>query len=93
LSQAGTFLAWVLFIIALRTPNTTLTNVDAPILGIFILTIPLLVLFIARALDGITGSNVSGANAYLADVTTDKRQKKKLWKDGSIRKFRVQFVC
>lgn len=75
LSQAGTFLAWVLFIIALRIPNTTLAHVDSSILGIFILTIPLLVLFFARALDGITGGNVSVANAYLADVTTDKDRK------------------
>ncbi len=75
LSQAGTFLAWVLFIIALRIPNTTFAHVDSSILGIFILTIPLLVIFIARALDGITGGNVSVANAYLADVSTDRDRK------------------
>ena len=75
LSQAGTFLAWILFVIALRIPNTTVGNVDSSTLGSFILTIPLLVLFIARALDGITGGNVSVANAYLADVTTEKYRK------------------
>ncbi|NIR46944.1 MFS transporter, partial [candidate division KSB1 bacterium] len=75
LSQAGTFLAWVLFIIALRIPNTTLAHVNSSILGIFIVTIPLLVLFVARALDGITGGNVSVANAYLADVTTEEDRK------------------
>jgi len=75
LSQVGTFFAWVLFIIALRIPNTSLIHVDSPILGIFILTLPLLILFIARALDGITGGNISVANAYLADVTTDEDRK------------------
>jgi len=71
LSQIGTFVAWILFILALVIPNTSLINIDSSIFGIFILTIPLLILFIARALDGITGGNVSVANAYLADVTTD----------------------
>ncbi len=68
-------MAWVLFIIALRIPNTTLAHVNSSILGIFIVTIPLLVLFVARALDGITGGNVSVANAYLADVTTEEDRK------------------
>ncbi len=75
LSQAGTFLAWILFIIALRIPSTALAQVDSSILGVFILTIPLLILFVARALDGLTGGNVSVANAYLADVTTEKYRK------------------
>ena len=75
LSQTGTFLAWVLFVIALVIPNTTFLNVDSSIWGFSALTVPLLVLFFARALDGITGGNVSVANAYLADVTTEKDRK------------------
>lgn len=75
LSQAGTFLAWMLFVIALIIPQTTLTQIDSPYLGSFVLTVPLAVLFGARALDGITGGNVSVANAYLADVSTDKNRK------------------
>jgi len=75
LSQAGTFLAWVLFVIALVIPKTTLTHVDTGFTGTFLLTIPLLVLFGARALDGITGGNVSVANAYLADVSTEHNRK------------------
>jgi MFS family permease len=75
LSQAGTFLAWVLFIIALLIPNTILAEVNSTIFGAFILTIPLLVLFSARALDGITGGNVSVANAYLADISTNDNRK------------------
>ncbi|MDX1672564.1 MAG: MFS transporter, partial [Balneolaceae bacterium] len=68
-------LAWVLFVIALAIPQTALTDIDSPYLGSFILTIPLAVLFGARALDGITGGNVSVANAYLADVSTEKNRK------------------
>ena len=49
----------------------TLAEVDTSITGPFTLTLPLLVLFVARALDGVTGGNVSVANAYLADVTTE----------------------
>jgi MFS family permease len=75
LSQAGTFLAWVLFIFALLLPVTALVNVDSSISGVFALTLPLVVLFLARAMDGITGGNVSVANAYLADVTSDKDRK------------------
>ena len=39
--------------------------------GAFTVTIPLVVLFLARALDGITGGNLSVANAYLADITAE----------------------
>jgi len=74
-SQGGTFLAWILFIIALRIPNKTLAFIDSSLVGVFLITIPLLVLFFARALDGLTGGNVSVANAYLADVTTEKNRK------------------
>lgn len=46
-------------------------DVDSSVLGTFTITIPLAVLFLARALDGVTGGNVSVANAYLADITDD----------------------
>ncbi|MDN7024725.1 MFS transporter [Methanoculleus sp. FWC-SCC1] len=71
LSQAGTFISWCIFLAALFLPVTVLAAVDSGILGAFTLTLPLLVLFIARALDGITGGNVSVANAYLADITEE----------------------
>jgi len=80
LSQAGTFLAWVLFVVALTIPETTLARIDSALLGIFALTVPLLFLFAARALDGITGGNVSVANAYLADVTSDRDRKRNFGK-------------
>jgi DHA1 family tetracycline resistance protein-like MFS transporter len=71
LSQLGTFIAWGLFLIALLVPIVPLLKVDTLALGRFTLTIPLLLLLVARALDGLTGGNVSVANAYVADVTTD----------------------
>ncbi len=75
LSQAGTFVAWVVFMIALLIPRSIIAEVDSPILGVFMLSTPLLILFFARALDGITGGNVSVANAYLADITADADKK------------------
>jgi len=75
LSQAGTLLAWIVFLVALIVPRTALIDVDQSVFGSFTLTIPLLILFMARALDGITGGNVSVANAYLSDVSTDENRK------------------
>ncbi len=71
LSQIGTLVSWGIFIIALWLPVTSMTAINNSVLGEFTLTIPLLVLFLARALDGLTGGNVSVANAYLADVTDE----------------------
>ena len=72
LSQFGTLLSWVLFLVALGLPVTPLLDVSAPGIGAFTLTVPLLLLFAARALDGLTGGNVSVANAYVADVTAEQ---------------------
>ena len=44
------------------------------------LSIPLFILFLARALDGITGGNVSVANAYLADISSDNDRKQNFGK-------------
>jgi len=69
LSQVGTFASWAVFAIALFLPMTTLVSVTSETLGEFTVTVPLLVLFAARALDGLTGGNISVANAYVADVS------------------------
>ena len=79
LSQAGTFLAWILFIVALLIPETEIFNMNSSS-GNILLTMPLLLLFLARALDGITGGNVSVANAYLADVTSEDDRKQNFGK-------------
>jgi MFS family permease len=72
LSQLGTLFSWIIFLIALFLPVVSLFKIDSKILGAFTVTLPLIVLFFARALDGLTGGNVSVANAYLADITTEQ---------------------
>jgi MFS family permease len=74
LSHLGTLASWGIFLVALAVPARPLLGVDSPVLGAFTLTIPLAVLFLARALDGITGGNVSVANAYLADITPESER-------------------
>ncbi len=74
LSQAGTLVSWFIFIAALYLPVTSLFEVNSTVLGQFSLTIPLLILFLARAIDGITGGNVSVANAYLSDISTEENR-------------------
>lgn len=76
ISQGGTLLAWLIFLTALSIPMISLVEVDHGFAGTFTLTIPLLLLFVARSLDGLTGGNIAVANAYLADVSTEKDRKK-----------------
>lgn len=76
LSQIGTTISWLLFIFAIIIPIIPIFTINTSNLGPIFITIPLLILFIARALDGITGGNVSVANAYIADITKDKDRKK-----------------
>ncbi|MDA4848373.1 MFS transporter [Hoeflea poritis] len=73
-SQLGTLISWVIFLAAFLLPADALLSVDSALLGQFTLTLPLLVLFVARAADGLTGGNVSVANAYLADITDDSHR-------------------
>ncbi|HYF99500.1 MAG TPA: MFS transporter [Candidatus Saccharimonadales bacterium] len=72
ISNGGTFIGWVIFFIALFVPVWNIYGINSPILGTFIITLPIIILFISRALDGLTGGNISVANAYLADISTDK---------------------
>ena len=74
LSQTGTLASWVVFVTAFFVPVRPLLRVESDILGTFTLTLPLVVLFVARAADGITGGNISVANAYLADVTEESQR-------------------
>jgi len=74
LSQAGTMLSWGILLTAFFLPVTVISDIDSRLLGEFTLTIPLVVMFVARAADGITGGNVSVANAYLADITDESRR-------------------
>ena len=72
LSQIGTLVSWIVFATALFLPATPLVSVDSPTWGAFTLTVPLAVIFGARALDGLTGGNISVANAYLADISSER---------------------
>ena len=76
LSQAGTVAGWLIFLIAALIPISVLFSVNNSVLGAFAVTIPLLLVFAARAIDGLTGGNISVANAYLADITDEKSRNK-----------------
>jgi MFS family permease len=65
----GTVMAWMIVLAAFYIPAKALLNVDSHLLGKFSLTLPLILLFVSRALDGLTGGNASVANAYVADIT------------------------
>jgi MFS family permease len=69
LSEAGTLVGWGLFILGTLLPVTVLYRSTGGSLGDFALTVPFVVLFLARAVDGLTGGNMSVANAWVADVT------------------------
>jgi len=82
LSQVGTLVSWIIFGAALFLPVTELVSVRSELLGDFVLTLPLLVILVARALDGLTGGNISVANAYVADVSTDETRNRNFGRMG-----------
>ncbi|MEM9070850.1 MAG: MFS transporter [Myxococcota bacterium] len=77
LSQAGTCFSWILFGIALFLPE----NIKVEI-GARALSLPLLIILIARAFDGLTGGNISVANAYVADISNDENRSKNFGRMG-----------
>lgn len=80
ISQTGTALAWVLFLVAFTLPQTVIwqSAEDAALR----LTLPVLALMLARALDGLTGGNVSVANALVADLSTEQTRRKQFARMG-----------
>ncbi len=76
ITQLGSFLAWSLFIIAFFLPKSVLFEYRSSYLGELAITLPLVFLFLARTLDGYTGGNISVANAYLSDISTDENRSK-----------------
>ena len=80
LSHGGTLAGWMIFFIALFLPVNNLFNIDAAIIGTFVITLPLAALFLARAIDGLTGGNVSVASAYVADISSDENRSKNFGK-------------
>ena len=79
-SNGGTLVGWLIFLFAFFLPVANLFSISSAVIGTFAITLPLVVLFFARSLDGITGGNISVANAYLADVSTDKNRSKNFGK-------------
>lgn len=60
ISQAGTVVGWFIFMLAYFVPQT---------IGIGPFMLPVIIIMIARAVDGITGGNNSVANAWIIDKT------------------------
>ncbi|MEM6724193.1 MAG: MFS transporter [Bacteroidota bacterium] len=75
ISQAGTLLSWLVFLMAFLVPVQTIFSISTAAYGLISITIPLFILMGARALDGLTGGNISVANAYLSDISTDEDRK------------------
>ena len=71
LSYAGTLMSWLVFGAALCLPVTELVSLETSVAGSVTLTLPILVFIMARVLIGLTGSNISVANAYVANVSRE----------------------
>ncbi|HET7147757.1 MAG TPA: MFS transporter [Candidatus Nitrosopolaris sp.] len=80
LSNVGTSIGWILFLFALFLPFQKSFSIDIALFGTFVISVPLFVLFLARAIDGITGGNISIANAYLADLSSERTRSKNFGK-------------
>lgn len=83
ISQLGTFLAWLLFLLAFLLPETELWTQESEFTGSYMMTLPLLIIFLARIFDGFTGGNISVANAYLSDISTDEDRNTNFGKMGA----------
>ncbi|MFY9799420.1 MAG: MFS transporter [Candidatus Nitrosopolaris sp.] len=79
-SNVVTSVGWILFLFALFLPTEKSFSIHIAFLGTFVVVVPLFILFIARAVDGITGGNISIANAYLADLSSDTTRSKNFGK-------------
>jgi len=73
LSQAGTMIAWLVFLVAVVLPVEPLGSLAGATI-----TLPLLLVVAARALDGLTGGNISVANAYVADLTQGDKSSRRV---------------
>ncbi|MDA9262323.1 MFS transporter [bacterium] len=76
ISQLGTFLSWIIFGVAYFIPYSALEGSTFSFMGqLFYFSLPLLVIAFARIADGLTGGNISVANAYVSDITTAEQKK------------------
>ena len=82
LSHLGTLVAWLLLLLSLFLSTEAIIKIDSSLIGNFSISLALIFLFLARALDGLTGGNISVANAYLSDISTDKNRNSNFGKMG-----------
>ena len=80
LSNVGTAIGWILFLVALVVPFEETFSITLISFGTIVVVVPLLFIFFARAIDGITGGNISVANAYLSDISSDENRSKNFGK-------------
>ena len=64
ISQAGTFLSWIIFGCAYFLPDISVGGI----------ALPLMVIALSRILDGVTGGNTSVTQAYISDVTSKEEK-------------------
>lgn len=83
ISQAGTFFSWSLFLLAFFLPTIEVWKQTTSWTGSYLMTLPLLIIFVARMLDGFTGGNISVANAYMSDISTDEDRSENFGKMGA----------
>lgn len=81
-SEAGSVVGWIFFLVALSVPVTALFGFHTGLTGLVTLTVPLVFVLIARAIDGITAGDVSVANAYVADIVAHEDRKKAFGRMG-----------
>jgi len=74
ISQGGTLISWIIFGSAFFIPDFDLK----------IMSLPVLVLLIARIFDGITGGNTTVANAYITDVVKPEEKIKAFGLVGAV---------
>lgn len=75
-SQIGTLVGWVVLLLSLFLPVVKLHTLSVPIVGTFTLTFPLLILFLARCIDGLTAGDIAAAQAYVADISNEEDRNK-----------------
>jgi MFS family permease len=74
-SQLGGLVAWAIFVVALLVPHVEIVRVDSKLTGPFVLLLPVILIALSRATDGLINGSISVANAYLADVTAEVDRK------------------
>ena len=74
-SQLGGLVAWSIFVVALVVPRIEIVRVDSHWTGAFVLVLPVVLIALSRATDGLINGSISVANAYLADVTAEEDRK------------------